>query len=393
MTQNPADPTRASHDSAIGDDGEPRRSQRWAEALPFSTRRELRVGERVVWRRRGWQLAARSAAAAVATLGGVGLVASWLDREAPALAHAFGGVLGLSLSLLGLVGLAGVCVARHSGPFATSAGPTRPRIWPRVGALVAVALTVFATAWAPADALSSLWLRTPWVAIVLLGTGSAALAVWQRLGLLARGHRLFADLRAATVDVYSDGVARVDVLPRSRIVIARNGSAAGHFALTRTAEIAAPQPHAFRTSLPRGIVRAGVDANTRLQRRGLTVDERREIDGHIHRLRRAAWPSVASLFAVALVLGLRMLDNPDWHNLVDVVAIGWYALGAVAVVGYARRFAAARKLELDRDLRWVVTVDDVSPRASGVARLEVLPVSHLAWTQDAAPAQWRLYGA
>ena len=182
-------------------------------------------------------------------------------------------------------------------------------------------------------------------------------------------------------------------MPSSRVVIGRNGSATEHIATTRTAEIAAPQPHAYRTALPRGVVRANTDAQVKLQRRGLTVDERAELGAHIRRLRRTAWPALGSLFAVALVLALRMLEDPDWHNLVDVVAFGWYALGVVACVAYARRHTAAKKLAIDRDLRWVVTVDDASPRAPGVARLEVLPVSHLAWTEDAAPALWRLHGA
>jgi hypothetical protein len=182
-------------------------------------------------------------------------------------------------------------------------------------------------------------------------------------------------------------------------VLGRNGSPAHRIELTRTAEIAAPQPHAYRTALPRGIVRASAGAAMRLQRRSMTLDERAELGAHIARLRRAAWPTVASLGAVALVLGLRIVEDPDWHNLVDVVAFGWYALGFVSCVAYARRHAAARKLEIDRDLRWVVTVDDLAPDpdagsiAGGVARLEVLPVSHLAWTEDAAPAPWRLHGA
>jgi hypothetical protein len=371
------------------DDGEacggPRR---WAEGLPFASRRELRATERASWRRR----CSRLVIATVATTFGVGgtvvLAAAWLHGAAPGLSHAFGGGVGIGLSLLGGVGVLGLCLRRW--PAGTGA-------WTRIGGLVALALTLLATALAPAELASSLWLRTPWVAIVLLGTGTLALAAWHRITLLARLPRVLGDLRRGDVDVYANASARLEVLPSSKLVLGRNGAPSRRVELTRTAEIASPQPHAYRTDLPRGIVRASVDSAMRLQRRSLTSDERAELGAHIQRLRRAAWPTVASLVAVALVLSLRMLDDPDWHNLVDVVAFGWYALGVVACVGYARRHAAARKLEIDRDLRWVVTVDDVDAQAGplevGVARLEVLPVSHLAWTEDAAPAPWRLHGA
>jgi hypothetical protein len=365
--------------------GESPSTQRWAESLPFSSRRELRSGELAVWRRRAWHLIAHTVLVGAGSIAAIGVGTIALDRAAPELSHAFGGVAGLALSLFGVVGIAGACVV-----------PARGRSqWPRIGAVTALVLTMLATAWAPGDALTSLWLRTPWVAIVLLGTGTIALAAWQRAALLATLPRLFADLSASSVDVYTGGRAgaRLDVMPSSHVVIARNGSATDRITTTRTAEIAAPQPHAYRTSLPRGVVRANADAQVKLQRRGLTVDERAELGAHIQRLRRTAWPALGSLFAVALVLALRMLDDPDWHNLVDVVAFGWYALGIVACVAYARRYTAAKKLAIDRDLRWVVTVDDASPRAAGIARLEVLPVSHLAWTEDAAPALWRLHGA
>lgn len=364
------------------DDGE--RARRWAEGLPFSTRRELRRGERSGWYRRVARLLARTVLGAVATLVVVGGAAVWIERDAAAVAHALGGFFGVALSLLGLVGLVGACLRWPHAP---------ARRWPGVLGLVVLGVTVVATALAPPEALSSPWLRTPWVAIVLLGTGTVALATWQRLALLARLPRLLSDLSSADVEVYANASARLDVLPRSKIVIARNGSPAARIESTRTAEIAAPQPHAYRTSLPRGIIRATADADMRLQRRSLTVDERAELAAHIRRLRRAAWPALASIVAVALVLGGRMLGDPDWHNLVDAVALGWYALGVVAAVGYARRSSAARKLEVDRNLRWVVTVDDASRCSSEAARLEVLPVSHLAWTQDAAPASWRLHGA
>lgn len=393
MAHTYADQSGAATMSADGDpardDGEacggPRR---WAEGLPLASRRELRASERVAWHRRCARLVVTTVAWTLGAGGGVALAATWLHGAAPGLSHAFGGGVGVGLSLLGGLGVVGLCARRR--PEGT--GP-----WTRIGGLIALALTIVATVLAPSEVASSLWLRTPWVAIVLLGTGTLALAAWQRIALLARLPRVLGDLRRGDVDVYANASARLEVLPCSKLVLTRNGAPARRIEVTRTAEIAAPQPHAYRTALPRGIVRASVDSAMRLQRRSLTADERAELGAHIRRLRRAAWPTVASLAAVALVLGLRMLDDPDWHNLVDVVAFGWYALGVVACVGYARRHAAARKLELDRDLRWVVTVDDAdthdAPLDPGIARLEVLPVSHLAWTEDAAPAPWRLHGA
>jgi hypothetical protein len=131
-------------------------------------------------------------------------------------------------------------------------------------------------------------------------------------------------------------------------------------------------------------------ARLQLQRRSLTPAESAEITAHIKSLRRQIWPALTATIAVAVVIGARLWIEGRWEALLDSVALGWYALALVAYIGYGRRIVAARKLEFDRELRWVVTVDDPHKAGDSAPKLEVLPVSHLAWTENAAPAPWRL---
>ncbi|MBC8073423.1 MAG: hypothetical protein IAG13_34200, partial [Deltaproteobacteria bacterium] len=315
----------------------------------------------------------------------------------PALAEPLGGMAGIALALLGVVGVVAWSIATRS-----------QRV--RFGLLLAATCTCAGTLLAP-DALATPWLRTPWALIILIGCGALALAAWQRGRMLLRIPKILADLRAGVLDVFEGpGVpgnhalrdvlgrvapnrnVRLEVLPRAQLVVGVDDAWTASWQLAHVAEIAATQPHAYRTALPAGVVAVVPDARIELRRRSLTPDERAEISDHVRRLRRAAWPALAATVAVVVVLGMRMSMTADWHNLVDAVALGWYTLAAIAYFGYARRIAAARKLESDRDLRWVVTVEDPqrAPERNDAPRLEVLPVSHLAWTENASPAAWRL---
>jgi hypothetical protein len=178
--------------------------------------------------------------------------------------------------------------------------------------------------------------------------------------------------------------------------------AARPWRIAHVAQVALARPHAFRTELPDGVVAETPDPNLRLQRRSLSPDERAEIDRHIRRLRARIWPAVAATIALAIATAWRLHAVGDLRSFfVGEVAgsaaatlsgwLGWAALAGFAYIGYARRVVAARRLEWDRRLRWVVTVDEVASSSAGAPspKLEVLPVSQLMWTENAAPAPWR----
>jgi hypothetical protein len=184
--------------------------------------------------------------------------------------------------------------------------------------------------------------------------------------------------------------AHLEVLPTAGAAISFCGRTLARFERVHIAEVAAARPHAFRTALPKGVIQVRSPARLQLQRRSLTPAESAEITGHIKSLRRQIWPALTATLAVAIVVGARLWIEGRWESLLDSVAIGWYALAVVAYVGYGRRILAARKLEFDRELRWVVTVEDPHKPGDAAPKLEVLPVSHLAWTENAAPAPWRL---
>jgi len=390
-------------------DDEPR--ARYAAGLPWIGTRRLSPAE-IAGLRRSWRRARMlDALHVVALLGGTIGGAFVLAVLAPSWVAALGGKPGAAIALLGLAG-AFLTLARLPG---------LARLLLAGGLVGCLALSLV---WGP-GALDSLWLRAPWIAIVLVGTGVLALESWMRLRLGWRARRIAHDLREGLVDCHAaagatgrathrswspeelrrlwrasgrgrtsvlpiDAPMQLEVFPCSGVAVSFCGRMLPRFEPVHLAEVAAARPHAFRTSLPNGVIQVRSPARLQLQRRSLTPDESAEISAHIKSLRRRIWPAIAATIAVAVVIGARLWSEPRWETLLDSVALGWYALAIVAYVGYGRRIVAARKLEFDRELRWVVTVDDPHKAGDAAPRLEVLPVSHLAWTENAAPASWRL---
>ncbi len=377
---------------------------RYAAGMPWIGTRRLSPAE-VAGLRRSWRHARLVDLLQLLAVTGAATAASFVVAAlAPSFVAELGGRPGIAIALLGLGG----------------ATLSLSRLRPTLRLAVALALAIclgMSIAWGP-DALASSWLRVPWIAIVLVGTGVLALEAWMRLRLHLRGRRIASDLRDGIVDCHGgsvggamvdelrrlwrasgrgpaphlphDAPAQLEVLPSSGVTVSFCGRTLARFELVHVAEVAASRPHAFRTALPRGVIQVRSPARLQLQRRSLTPAESAEITAHIKSLRRQIWPALMATIAVAVVIGARLWIEGRWEALLDSVALGWYALALVAYIGYGRRIVAARKLEFDRELRWVVTVDDPHKAGDSAPKLEVLPVSHLAWTENAAPAPWRL---
>lgn len=350
-----------------------------------------------------------------AALGIAAVMASaWvLAPHVPGLSMPLRGGLGLGLVTLGGVGLL-VCLG--------SRGWWRRLAVLGLGSLV---LALVGDRWAPALA------QPPWlVAEVLVGTtvlglSRLGLAMAQRVRMLRRIPRIRADLAAGVVERFEapaprgaleDALARLrdagyldrrgsdsravgrpamlrlEVLPRSGVVLRLGGRRVERWETAHVVDVAPAQPHALRVELPREVAPAEPDPRMCLRRRSLTPQERAELQRHIARLRRRWWP-VAAL-AVAVV-GLVAWDlhtaTPHDPLPLDGATLGWLAMLVLVSVGHVRRELAARKLEHDRRLRWVVTVhQDAADPGRDPPSLEVLPISQLAWTERAAPAGWRL---
>jgi hypothetical protein len=379
-------------------------ASRYAAGMAWIGTRRLSPAE-VAGLRRSWRHArVVDLVQLLAVAGATTLAAFLVATLAPAFAMELGGRPGIAIALLGLAGV--------------TLSLSRLQRGLRIGvALALIACLGVSVAWGP-SALASNWLRVPWIAIVLVGTGVIALEAWMRLRLQLRGRRIATDLRDGVVDCHAgfvggamvdelrrlwrasgrgrapqlphDAPAQLDVLPTSGVAVSFCGRTLARFETVHVAEVAAARPHAFRTALPRGVIQVRSPARLQLQRRSLTPAESAEITAHIKSLRRQIWPALTATIAVAVVIGARLWIEGRWEALLDSVALGWYALALVAYIGYGRRIVAARKLEFDRELRWVVTVDDPHKAGDSAPKLEVLPVSHLAWTENAAPAPWRL---
>lgn len=329
-------------------------------------------------------------------------------RLGPDLVQQVGGPAGLAACTLGAAGLLACLLgARRWWRLAAVAGSTY---------LLSVAAIAALSTQARLPSEAATWAVV--VAMVLLGNAYGALNLLRTFRVLGRGNEILGDLELGVVEQYAgrsrtrfvddalrrlaaDGhiadreglePLRIDLLPTSGLVLRVDGRYVPRLELAHVVDVAPAQPHAFRVELPEGVAPAQETPRVCLKRRSLTPAEREELDKHIHHLRRPRWPALAVTLALAGLLASRMGDGIDWTELLDPTAIAWYVLAAITYAGYARRMLAARKLEYDRDLRWVVTVDDPSRTADNPSppKLEVLPISQLAWTENANPAGWRI---
>jgi hypothetical protein len=385
-------------------------SDRWCAGLQKVSRRRLDADERA-WvqrriardRRRVWlttgvaALVLAASAAGAVLVGGSGLADSALVVAATWILE------------LGLVGIA-ACLL------------TGRRLW----RLVAVACLLFLVAATGLEAIlpaTSVYLDevTSSVVVAMLVLGNAyTLALARDHGRVLRGARVVRDdAQAAWVERFegtleSDlddpavqrlvargylargqhGVQWIEILPRSSLVVRANGRPVEHWARAHVAEIAPPRPFAMRIELPRELVRVENDPSVTLKRRSLSPAERVELARHIVTLRCRYWPPIVVTVGVAGLVGVRLwAEGPD-PDLLSTGSLLWYALALLTYLAYLRRIRAARRLEWDRELRWVVTVHDraslTSNEETGLApKLEMLPISQLAWTENARPAAWR----
>jgi hypothetical protein len=327
--------------------------------------------------RLGWGVAA-------AGLGLVSLMtAAWgLAPHVPSLSLPLHGGLGLGLATLGGVGLL-ACLGTRGW-------------WRRLAmlGLGALSLALVGARWVPALALPPWFVAEVVVGAAVLGLGRLGLSLALRVRLLWRAPKIRADLAAGVVERFDAPAStprRLEVLPRSGVVLRLGGRRVEGWQTAHVVDVAPAQPHALRVALPRGVAPAEPDPRVCLKRRSLTPQERAELQRHIARLRRHWWP-VAALggAVVALVAWDLRTASPHEPLPLDGATLGWLAMLALVGVGHVRRALAARKLEHDRRLRWVVTVHQDADPGRDPPSLEVLPISQLAWTERANPAGWRL---
>ncbi len=185
------------------------------------------------------------------------------------------------------------------------------------------------------------------------------------------------------------GPHTVDILPSSGLVLRVDGRAPRRPLLASVARIAPAAPHALRIALPPDL--AAVSSPTvQLQRRSLTPAESEELSRHAATMRRppfAVWLAGVSGLALAAA---SLAISQTTLQLVSTAGPALLLLAA-ALAHHLRRMRAATRLLEDQSLRWLVTVSDRDPhRADAAPRLEMLPVSQLAWSEHADPAPWRV---
>lgn len=315
----------------------------------------------------------------------------------PRIAEPLHGEVGLGLVALGVIGVIG-CLLAHG--------------WWRRLALLGVGLlgtALAAEAWLPAAAPPR-WLTAELVVgTTVLGLSFLGLGLARRVRLLSLSSRIRADLGRGEVECFEGSTPnelggsdltslraraheRLEVLPRSGLVIRTEGRRPRRWSTVHMVEVAPTQPHALRVALPRGVAPASSEPGLSLRRRSLTPVERAELARHITQLRRRWWPLAAlTLVVVGLVAWDVRTAAPHEAFPLGGASLGWLALLVVVYIGYGRRVLAARKLEHDRSLRWVVTVhQDTADPQHDPPTLEVLPISQLAWTERTSPAGWRL---
>ena len=377
---------------------------RYGAGLPSAGVRTVTTHEREHVRRSvrtaTWNLALVVVAIAAGIAGGVRL-GSAFDAW---VVEGVGGVAGVAVGLTGLLGGA-ACLAFGRG------------VWRLLAAGAAVYLLGVAGTASLAPHTSLPHPIATWIVAALLvtvGNGFLVLRTarygrivwfWRRVRAdLARGEvEQFEGRLPVSLDpalrrmvghgelVLAAGLHRIEALPSSGLILRVDGRVPSAPQLAYVVDIAPTQPHAFRAALPDGLAPTSEDAAVSLQRRSLTPAEREELTLHIGRLRRQYWPALLVTISLVVVVAWEVQAAGSWRGLVGGTCVAWYVLAAFSWASYVRRFRAAGKLELDRELRWVVTVDDGAQRRElNPPKLEVLPISQLAWTENATPAQWRV---
>jgi hypothetical protein len=371
--------------------------ERWAAGLPHAGDHLLEPHD-ATWVRRRLVALRRGLLAAALALVASAVVLALLPADLPA----FDRIGGRGPAWLGAVGLLGVlgCLVLARGAWRVLAalgalylsgmaavGALHPQLHPRPQGIDAAVV------------LGMMVLGTSFLAVVLVGK----VATWRRRGAIE------ADLQRGIVERYAGPATspalrrlaaiapgdpdfvRLDVLPAAQVVVRVNGRRLERWSPAHVATIAPARPHALRVGLPAELVPQSNDGRFTLERRSLSPEEREELGEHAARLRRRRGPVAAITIAVAAVSAWQLHGASSWRDAFDVVTLAWYVLLVLAWVGYARRLRAAHKLNCDEKLRWVVTVRDAGDRTAGAPpKLEVLPVSQLAWTEHARPAGWRV---
>ena len=105
---------------------------------------------------------------------------------------------------------------------------------------------------------------------------------------------------------------------------------------------------------------------------------------------KTAWTIYVAAPAVLAALGWQWEHTTAEVPWLGLVAAAVYLLGGAAAFHYVHRMRTASRLRADAELRWLVTVTDRDAPEGAAPRLEMLPVSRLAWTEHARPAPWRL---
>lgn len=181
----------------------------------------------------------------------------------------------------------------------------------------------------------------------------------------------------------------IELLPRSGFVVRVDGRTLSQPLLARVTSIAPTVPHAFRVALPPDLS-AIASPTVQLERRSLTPAEREELDRRAQSMRRPPWTIYVAAPAVLAALGWQWEHTTAEVPWLGLVAAAVYLLGGAAAFHYVHRMRTASRLRADAELRWLVTVTDRDAPEGAAPRLEMLPVSRLAWTEHARPAPWRL---
>ncbi len=181
----------------------------------------------------------------------------------------------------------------------------------------------------------------------------------------------------------------IELLPRSGFILTLDGQLPSRPLFAAMASVAPSASHALRIALPSDLSTIASPTVT-LQRRSLTDEERTELRRHARSLRRPPWPLLTTLPAAAAIAAWQWHQRAVDHPVVAIVGLAIYLLTGAAVFQYVQRLRAASNLRGDEALRWLVTVSDRDAAATDAPRLEMLPLSRLAWNEDASPASWRL---
>jgi len=187
----------------------------------------------------------------------------------------------------------------------------------------------------------------------------------------------------------------LETYPNSQAIYQINNRVLGRWTRAEFIEIASAGYRGFSATVLSARVAQQGNENLDVRRRNMTEAERKELQEHIHLLRRRGlgW----SVFVCLMISGQAFGFSFDKHPIYAPWFVRVFLLAGIAsfITAYARRLYRASRFSKDLEIGWILLPTQIKLKEeikTGFVegQWEFLSVSGYPWTVDGKPAPWRL---